>query len=94
MTIINPDDWTKHPGCADEAPADPYIELVLEQKLRGERCVIERYKEIADFINGKDYASQQMAVAILNEELEHENDIEDWITDLQGMKDEFKKTRL
>jgi len=30
----------------------------------------------------------------LNEELEHENDIEDWINDIQRMKDEFKKIRF
>jgi bacterioferritin len=92
--IINPADWTKHAGCKYEAPSDPYIEVILEQNLRGERCAIDRYKEIADFTNGKDHATHQIAVAILNEELEHENDIEDWINDLQRMKDEFKKIRL
>jgi len=35
-----------------------------------------------------------MAVTILNEELEHENDIEDWLTDLQRMKEEFRKIRI
>jgi len=35
-----------------------------------------------------------MAVKMLNEELEHENDIEDWITDINRMKEEFKKIRM
>jgi bacterioferritin len=35
-----------------------------------------------------------MAVSILNEELEHENDIEDWLTDLSRMKEEWKKIRI
>jgi bacterioferritin len=35
-----------------------------------------------------------MAVQILNEELEHEHDIEDWIADLERMKEEWKKIRL
>jgi len=35
-----------------------------------------------------------MAVTILNEELEHENDIEDWLNDLQRMKEEFKTLRF
>lgn len=34
-----------------------------------------------------------MSTTILNEEIEHEQDIEDWITDIQRMKDEFKKIR-
>ncbi|MFO7655920.1 MAG: ferritin-like domain-containing protein [Bacteroidales bacterium] len=92
--VINPTEWTKHARCAYEEPSDSYIEVILEQNLRGERCAIRRYQEIADFTNGKDHATHQMAVQILNEELEHENDIEDWITDLTRMKEEWKKMRL
>lgn len=92
--VINPNEWTKLARCSYDAPTDHYIEVILEQNLNGERCAINRYKEIADFANGKDHSTHQMAVTILNEELEHENDIEDWLTDLQRMKDEFKKLRL
>jgi len=35
-----------------------------------------------------------MAVNILNQEIEHENDIEDWITDINRMKEEWKKLRI
>ncbi|MFA6702618.1 MAG: ferritin-like domain-containing protein, partial [Dysgonamonadaceae bacterium] len=75
-------------------PSDPYIEVILQQNLKGERCAIERYQEIADFTNGKDHSTYQMAVQILNEELEHENDLEDWLQDLKRMKDELKKIRM
>ncbi|MDY0358136.1 MAG: ferritin-like domain-containing protein, partial [Bacteroidales bacterium] len=92
--VINPRDWTKHAGCAYEEPSDPYIERILQQNLAGERCAIKRYQEIADFTAGKDFATHQMAVQILNDELEHENDIEDWITDLERMKEEWRKIRL
>ena len=92
--VINPMEWTKLAQCAYEEPSDPYIEVILEQNLRSERCAIRRYQEIADFTNGKDHSTYQMAVTILNEELEHENDIEDWIKDLNRMKDEWKKVRF
>ena len=92
--VINPSEWTKLARCSYDAPSDPYIEVILEQNLSGERCAIQRYKEIADFTNGKDHSTHQMAVQILNEELEHENDIEDWLTDIQRMKDEFRKIRF
>ena len=92
--VINPRDWTKHAGCAYEEPSDPYIERILQQNLAGERCAIKRYQEIADFTAGKDFATHQMAVQIMNDELEHENDIEDWITDLERMKEEWRKIRL
>ncbi len=29
-----------------------------------------------------------------NEELQHENDIEDWINDIARMKEEWKKIRM
>ena len=92
--VINPTEWTKLARCTYDEPNDPYIEVILEQNLSGERCAIKRYKEIADFTNGKDHTTQQMAVSILNEEIEHENDIEDWLNDLNRMKDEFKKIRF
>jgi len=92
--VLNPKDWPKFARCEYESPEDPYIEVVLEQNLRGERCAIQRYKEIADFTNGKDHTTHAMATTILNEELEHENDIEDWLTDIQRMKEDFRKIRL
>jgi bacterioferritin len=48
---------------------------VLNQNLNGERCAIQRYKGIADYTNGNDHTTHQMATTILNEELEHEQDI-------------------
>ncbi|MDX9695790.1 MAG: ferritin-like domain-containing protein [Bacteroidales bacterium] len=92
--VINPKDWTKLARCAYDEPSDPYIEVILDQNLKGERCAIQRYQEIADFTAGKDHSTHQMAVQIMNEELEHENDIESWITDIKRMKDEFKKMRM
>lgn len=92
--VLTPADWMKLAKCDYEAPVDPYVEVVLEQNLRGERCAIQRYKQLADFTNGKDHTSHQMVTTILNEELEHEQDIEDWILDIQRMKEDFKKMRV
>lgn len=92
--VINPVQWTKLARCSYDEPSDPYIEMILEQNLKGERCAIQRYEEIADFTAGKDHATHQMAVQILNDELEHEDDIEAWLTDLNRMKEEWKKIRM
>ena len=91
--VLNPQEWTKLSRCAYEEPSDPYVEVILEQNLRGERCAIRRYQEIADFTDGKDYATHEMAIDILEDELEHEEDIEAWLTDFERMKEEFKKIR-
>ncbi len=92
--VLTPADWFKHSRCDYDAPSDPYIEVILEQNLKGERCAIQRYKEIADYTNGKDHTTHQIATTILNEELEHEQDIEDWLLDLHRLKEDIKKIRL
>ena len=92
--VLDPSDWMKLARCKYEAPTDQYVEVILNQNLNAERCAIQRYKEIADFTNGKDHTTHQMATTILNEELEHEQDIEDWITDIERMKDDIRKIRL
>jgi len=92
--LLNPDQWLKHSECAYEEPTDPYVEAILNQNLIGERCAIQRYQQIAEFTYGKDHSTHQMAIGILNEELEHEEDIEAWLADLERMKEDFKKLRM
>ncbi len=92
--ILDPKEWFDHAKCAYEAPTDPYIEEILKQNLNGERCAISRYQSIADMTNGKDYSTYQMSVTILNEEIEHEEDIESWIKDIERLKDDIRKIRI
>jgi bacterioferritin len=92
--VLNPSEWTKLSRCDYDAPIDPYVEAILNQNLNGERCAIQRYEDIANYTSGKDHATHQMATTILNEELEHEQDIEDWINDIQRMKEDLKKLKL
>jgi bacterioferritin len=92
--VTNPKDWFKLSRCDYDEPKDPYVEAILEQNLKGERCAIQRYQEIADFTNGKDHTTHQIATTILNEELEHEQDIEDFISDIQRIREDWKKLRV
>lgn len=92
--LLSPNDWMKYSKCNYLAPEDPYVEKILEQNLDGERCAIKRYKEIADFTHGKDHTTYQMAITILDEELEHEQEIEDWQADIESMKENIKKLRM
>lgn len=92
--LINPNQWETFAKCDYEEPADPYVEAILMQNLRGERCAIERYEKLAEFTYGKDHSSYQMATTILNEELEHEHDIEDWLADLERMREDLRKIKL
>ncbi|MGI5908603.1 MAG: ferritin-like domain-containing protein [Christensenellales bacterium] len=92
--ILHPEKWKDYARCAYEEPVDPYVEVILEQNLAGERCAIQRYEELARFTNGKDHSTYQMAIQILNDELEHEHDIEDFLSDIEKLKECIRKIRL
>lgn len=92
--ILNPADWLKHAGCGYEVPNDPYVEVILQQNLNGERCAIQRYEGIAEYTNGKDFSTYEMAIRILNDELEHEHDIEDFLTDINRMREDLLKLKV
>ncbi|NDL68374.1 ferritin-like domain-containing protein [Anaerotalea alkaliphila] len=92
--VLNPNKWTDYAKCAYAEPSDPYIEVILQQNLEGERCAIQRYEEIAEFTNGKDHSTYQMAITILNDELEHEHDIEDFLRDIDRLREDIKKIRM
>lgn len=83
--VLSPEEWTKLARCKYYPPTDPYIVAILKDNLSGERCAIERYKEIADYTFGKDHTTYKIATSILEDELEHEQEIEDWLTDIQQM---------
>ncbi|MFI3283547.1 MAG: ferritin-like domain-containing protein [Erysipelotrichaceae bacterium] len=89
--ILSPDEWSKVAGCAYQTPSDPYTETILTQNLGSERCAIERYQQIASLTEGKDYATYQIAINILNDELDHEEDIEGWMKDISSLKNHLRK---
>ena len=84
--VLSPDEWTRMARCRYEVPSDPYIETILEQNLRSERCAIKRYQDIADFTSGIDYTTAKMAVEILEDELDHEEDILSYQHDIAALK--------
>ncbi|MBN2259793.1 MAG: hypothetical protein JW702_04580 [Clostridiales bacterium] len=92
--LLDPAMWAEKARCAYESPTDPYVENILLQNLSGERCAIQRYDEIAEFTRGKDHSTHQMAINILNDEIEHEDDIEGWLRDLERLKEDYAKLRV
>ena len=89
--VLSPDQWTRMARCRYEAPTDPYVKTILEQNLRSERCAIERYRDIADYTDGIDYTTAKMAVEILEDELDHEQDILSYQQDIATLKKTLDK---
>ncbi len=84
--ILKPEDWYKMTNCGYEAPEDPYVRPVLEQNIKGEQCAIEVYKKILDMIHGTDPVTHHIIVEILEDELEHEEDLQTLLRDMELMK--------
>ncbi len=84
--IIEPKEWYKLTNCGYDAPSNPDTRALLKQNIAGERCAIEVYKDLADYTKGKDVITYHMALEILKDELEHEQDLEDIVEDISHVK--------
>jgi bacterioferritin len=81
--ILKPEDWYKSTNCGYEAPEDPSVKAVVEQNIKGEQCAIDVYNKLLDFTRDKDAISYQMIVEILGDEVEHEDDLQTLMEDIE-----------
>ena len=84
--VLDPQKWSELARCKYDTPQDFDSVCLLNDNVASERCAILRYQEIADFTNGKDFTTCDMAKKILAEEEEHEQDLQDYLTDIARMK--------
>ena len=82
--VLNPDDWAKIAKCKYEAPTDENVFAILKQNLTAERCAVAHYQQLCDLCHGIDYVTFRIAEKILKEEVEHEQEIEDFINDIEA----------
>ena len=62
-------------------PQDPTdVEAILKVLVAAERCAVRGYNEICNMTAGKDHRTYDLALAILNEEIEHES----WFSEFLG----------
>lgn len=84
-SISNPKDWYTHTNCGYSSPDDPFVKKLIEQNIKGERCAIDVYEKIIDETKDKDQITYNMALQILTDEVEHEEDLENLLEDLSYM---------
>lgn len=80
--VLTPNAWEKESPCAYDAPSDPYVAALLDQNIKGEQCAISVYKGIMDATKDADPLTYNMALGILAQEVEHEED-------LQGLREDL-----
>jgi len=82
---LSPKDWFELSPCNYDAPADPYVAVLLDQNIAGEQCAITTYKGLMDATKDKDMVTYNMALTILEQEVEHEEDLQSLREDLDLM---------
>jgi len=83
--VLTPEGWAKVSPCAYDAPADPYVAVLLDQNIAGEQCAITTYKNLMDATKDKDMVTYNLALGILEQEIEHEEDLQSLREDLDLM---------
>lgn len=84
---LTPKDWYKMTNCGYESPEDPYVEVLLEQNIKGEQCAIEVYRELTGRTRDTDPLTYNIALQILTDEVEHEEDLQALAEDIHLMKE-------
>jgi bacterioferritin len=85
MPVPDPKDWFQLSPCPYDAPMDPYVAVILDQNISGEQCAISTYKGLMDTTKDKDMVTYNLALTILQQEVEHEEDLQSLKEDLELM---------
>ena len=80
--LLTPQDLLKESGCGYDAPSDPDTKKLVAQNIKGEQCAIVTYKKILDYVAGKDPVTYRIILDILEDEIEHEEDLEAILADM------------
>jgi bacterioferritin len=80
--VLKPEEWYKITNCGYDAPADPHVRKILEQNIAGERCAIGVYQKLTALVKDADPITYHMLLTILADEVEHEDDLESVLEDL------------
>ena len=83
--MLSPKEWFELSPCKYDAPTDPYVAVLLDQNISGEQCAITTYKALMDTTKDKDMVTYNMALTILEQEVEHEEDLQNLREDLDLM---------
>jgi len=85
--LLAPKDWYEVTNCGYEPPEDPYVEVLLEQNIKGEQCAIGAYQELVTLTKNADPVTYEMVLQILTDEIVHEEDLQALAEDIQLMKE-------
>jgi bacterioferritin len=83
--LTTPKQWFDLSNCGYDEPTDPFVGKILEQNIKGEQCAISVYHALIEEVGTKDPVTNNMVVQILQDEVEHEEDLQALQEDLDMM---------
>jgi bacterioferritin len=83
--ITAPKAWYDWTNCGYDAPDDPYVRKILEQNIKGEQCAIAAYQKLLQTTVTADPVTYNIVLQILEQEVEHEEDLQALEEDLDLM---------
>ncbi len=85
--LLDPKEFPAKSNCGYDTPKDPNVKKILEQNIKGERCAIRVYDELLKRLKGTgDAISFNTVRKILQDEVKHEQDLEDLREDIKLIK--------
>lgn len=83
VPVLEPMSWNELAHCKYITPHDFNVTALLHDNLNAERCAIGRYEGICEMTHGRDYETYRISEKILKEEIEHEQELEDFLADIE-----------
>jgi len=83
--VLSPAEWLKITNCGYDSPSDPYVEVILDQNIKGEQCAIRSYSKLLDITREADPVTYNIILTIISQEVEHEEDLSALKEDLELM---------
>ena len=84
--VLEPKMWYETANCRYLPPKNPEASALLDQNIKGEACAIAVYYKLLEYTEGKDPITYHLVREILEDEIEHEQDLEDLKRDLEISK--------
>lgn len=85
--LLDPTEFGPKSNCGYDAPKNPDVMKLLEQNIKGEQCAIMLYSKILQKLKGtSDMISFNVIRKILEDEVKHEQDLEDLQEDIKLSK--------
>lgn len=81
--VLEPKEWYNLTNCGYDVPSDPFVRQILEQNIKGERCAIETYNRLMAVVKDTDPITYNMILTIISQEVEHEEDLQGLLEDLE-----------